>query len=131
VISSASLAAKALVFLTMSWASALFFAVAAAIFARAFAERRDSDSETYIAAAVLFAIPGVLSLGIGLWAAFNIKTPTFWLGMCPIAIALVFPPYVSLLAPEAVALHGAFVGIAVVLAFRWYDTSRNMRNRTA
>jgi uncharacterized membrane protein len=127
--SSAFLAARTLIFLTMSCIAAVFLYGVLLAFEDAFAEGRDNRSEVYIIVAMPLLLVGIFSLIIALWTASSIRIETFWIGMCFVAVALVFPPYAMLFGEWAAALHGGFVGIAVVSAVMWYGTSKNMRNR--
>jgi hypothetical protein len=131
VISSAFLAAKTLIFVTMSCVAAVFLYGVVLAFEDATAEGRDNRSEVYIIFAMPLLVVGIFSLLIALWTASTIRIQTFWIGMCIIAIALVFPPYATLFGQWAAALHGAFAGIAILSAVMWYGASRNMSNRSA
>jgi hypothetical protein len=128
-ISSVFLAAKSLVLLSTSCIAAVFFLAAAVVFEKAFEEGRDNDSEVYIIVAVMYFLVAVTTLLIALWTAFTIRTQTFWIGMCFVAIALVFPPYETLFGEWAAALHGAFASIAALSAVMWYSASKDTRKK--
>jgi hypothetical protein len=91
---------------------------------------RDNSSEVYIIVAALYFLVAAASLAVALRSASTIRVQTFWIGMCFVAIALVFPPYETLFGEWAAALHGALVGIAVMSAVMWYGTSKNMSKRS-
>jgi uncharacterized membrane protein len=123
-ISSAFLAAKTLIFLTMSCIAAVFLYGVTLAFQAATAAGRDNTSEVYIIFAIPLFLVGMFSLIIALWTASSIRIETFWIGMCFVAIALVFPHYETLFGQWAAALHGAFTGIAVLSAVKWYQHKR-------